>query len=147
MSTGTAANSSNNDVAVTRLLPNGALDAAFGVGGKTTVPFDLVSNAFDVGFDIVEQTDGSLDIVGEAGSVNATYVAAAMRLTPDGVLDARFGNSGKRTYTLGQNLSAFTGALLRGGDLIATGVVDTPSGADNVVAAIHIDTLFANGFD
>lgn len=81
----------NSDVALVRLLGNGALDEAFGFGGL--VRLDLGS-ADDLLFDIEPQADGKLLLAGRTGATNATDMAL-LRCTAKGVLDDLFGTAGR----------------------------------------------------
>jgi uncharacterized delta-60 repeat protein len=81
-------------VAVARLMPNGDSDAAFGVGGSTTIP--LVERA--TGDDVAIASDGSI-VVGVSfvegrPPYRYTIGTALLRLDPQGMLDATFGSQG-----------------------------------------------------
>lgn len=147
----------NYDTAVARVLPNGALDASFGIGGKTLVPFDLLANASDYARAVLQQPDGKLALAGLAfgtGGSLAEIFAAAARLNPDGSLDEGFGSFGKRTYDLG--LYAPTGQLLngiaiQGSQIVLAGATRVHDGGglgiDDFVLRLGTDRIFANGFD
>jgi uncharacterized delta-60 repeat protein len=140
---------SNTDMAFARLLPNGSLDTSFGVAGKTTVPFDLTANSSDVATDIAVESNGSIVAVGLASTDAAGGGdAAVLRLTPSGMLDQSFGVFGKRTFNFGNATALFTGVALQGSQIIATGEAGASvSAADNVVARLSVDSIFANGFE
>jgi uncharacterized delta-60 repeat protein len=70
---------------VLRYLPDGTLDPGFGTGGIVVTDFGGDAAAYDV----VEQRDGRIVAVGEAGEG-----LAVARYLPDGVLDATFGVGG-----------------------------------------------------
>ena len=79
------------DFAVTRYLPNGSLDAAFGSAGLVTTSFTDGLGA-EVNAAAV-QNDGKILVAGQA--IFPTSVAFALaRYHPDGSLDAGFGNAG-----------------------------------------------------
>src|SRR5690606_38605776 len=92
---------SNTDFAIARFLPDGSLDAGFGIGGRTLVPFDLVPNGQDLGLAVVEEANGRLMLAGAAQHAATGLAGAVARLKPDGTLDLGFGNQGKRSYLLG----------------------------------------------
>ena len=144
-------------MAIARVLPNGALDNSFGIGGRTLVPFDLVGQGADLAFGIAQQPDGKLTLAGAAtgmgGSLDEIF-GAAVRLHADGSLDNGFGVLGKQTYDFG--LFAPTGQILhgvafQGTQIVIAGASRVPWGAgvgvDNVVLRLGEDRIFASGFD
>src|SRR5262245_32311694 len=75
-------------------LPAGALDPAFGSGGKLMLDFN---QSTDIANALAVQPDGKLVIVGQS-YVNNDYSQedfAVARLNPDGSFDASFGTGGK----------------------------------------------------
>lgn len=151
-----AGGSSSSDFGVVRLLPDGTLDAGFGIGGMTIVPFDLAPNGGDIGLSVVELANGRLLIAGGATHDSDTFALAAAiaRLLPDGSLDLSFGASGKRSYELGlgtANSQAFLNFAWQGSRLLASGIaiVDDPSPnpVDNFLVRLESDLLFADGFE
>ena len=81
-------------VAVARLMPNGAPDAGFGVGGSTTIRLEDKA----AGDDVAIASDGGI-VVGVSfveGRPPYRYGigTAALRLDPQGTLDATFGSQG-----------------------------------------------------
>lgn len=145
----------NYDMAVARVLPNGALDGSFGIGGRTLVAFDLAANGPDAAAGIACQNDGKLVLAGYATDSSYTEIVGAMaRLNSDGSLDDGFGAFGKQTYDLG--LTAPTGQVLRGvafqgTQIIVSGASRIPGGVswgiDNFVLRLGSERIFANGFD
>ena len=138
--------------ALARYLPDGSLDATFGVGGKVTTDFggqglSTVVNAF------VLQPDGKLVAAG-AGSDNCcTQRFALARLLLDGTLDATFGVGGIVTTdfppTAGFGTSQARALVLQpDGKLVAAGVVD---GEDFGLARYRpdgtLDPAFGTGFE
>lgn len=79
--------STNVVLTVARMLPNGAVDAAFGAGGSAKTPTIGKSTPLDVGLEI--QADGKI-LVG--ASVGGKVLLA--RLDASGSLDTSFGNQG-----------------------------------------------------
>ncbi|MEO8671675.1 MAG: hypothetical protein ABI411_10210 [Tahibacter sp.] len=89
----------DSDIAVVRLLTNGALDASFDVDGKKTIWFDLGgagNDNFDVANALTIQPDGKILVAGSATTPTGRDCVVA-RLASNGSLDATFGNlsSGK----------------------------------------------------
>ncbi len=90
---------------VVRLTTAGALDAAFGTGGKTIANFDeqiAFQNASDVPASVIVDGLGRIVVVGTAREkppqAGERYRAVALRLLPDGSLDPFFGAGGKMTF-------------------------------------------------
>lgn len=97
----------NQDMAVARLLSNGSLDASFGSSGQTAIAFDLITNGQDSASNIAIAADDSVALAGEAQNTGLdangdffSYLAVA-RLQTDGALDLSFNGNGKRTIDLG----------------------------------------------
>jgi uncharacterized delta-60 repeat protein len=150
-----AANSStsataNNDVALARLLADGSLDASFGIGGRTLVPFDLEPNGADLGIAVAEQSNGKLVIVGAALNAAVT-LGAAVRLDSDGTPDSSFGVLGKLTYDFGFGASMdqqlIRNLVFQGTQIVVSGIGYVPGGIDMYVARLSVDQIFADGFE
>jgi uncharacterized delta-60 repeat protein len=87
----------SNDVLLVRYLPDGRLDATFGVGGAVTTDF----GANEMGTALVLQPDGKLVVAGVSSiSLNWSNTILA-RYHPDGRLDDAFGVGGKVSVNLG----------------------------------------------
>jgi uncharacterized delta-60 repeat protein len=139
----------NGDVAIARVLPDGSPDATFGIGGKVVVPFDQVTNGGDVATGVVEDAAGRLVVVG-ASVVDGTnfYTRSfALRLMSDGSLDQSFGTFGKKVYNFDGDSDLATGVALQGTQAIMAGLTTSGSDTDNFVARLEVDLIFAGGFD
>jgi len=82
----------NHDFALIRLTKNGAFDGRFG-GGKVVTP--VSPDNWDEAQSIAVDADGNIVVGGwayEGGGSSGNFALA--RFTPDGVLDARFGDEG-----------------------------------------------------
>jgi uncharacterized delta-60 repeat protein len=152
--TGTTAMTSNPDIAVVRLLPDGSPDATFGIGGKTTIAFDLAANGTDFGCGILEQSNGKLMIAGTSlGPAAPAYeLATIVRLNADGTPDAGFGLVGKRIYDFGQSVPSgqlFNRIEKQGEKIVLGGALNSVDNdhIDMVVARITDELIFADGFD
>jgi uncharacterized delta-60 repeat protein len=145
--------SSGADIAVARLLPDGTLDAGFGIGGRTLVPFDLGAGNEDFGFTATEERSGHLLFAGTSVTSSETLAGVVAKLTPDGVLDFSFGTLGKRTYFLGLSATdsqAFLDFAWQDSRLLIRGTASVeplPTGVDTFVVRLETDRLFADGFE
>ena len=79
-----------SDFALARYLPDGALDASFGSGGRVITP---VSSADDHLFDLAVQPDGKLVAAGWSFQGGGPHIALA-RYDQDGSLDPSFDGDG-----------------------------------------------------
>ena len=115
----------NQDMAVVRLLPDGTPDVTFGIGGRTTIVFDLEPNGQDIALATAQQSNGRLLIAGAAVSPSTGAIAATLvRLMPNGTPDATFGSVGKRTYDFGQSTPSgqlFSGIAFQGNNVVVIG--------------------------
>jgi uncharacterized delta-60 repeat protein len=92
---------------VTRLMPNGSLDTAFGTAGTTTID---VGSMIDLAGGALLQPDGKIVV---AGSTQGTGDIAVARLLPTGAPDTSFGGGdGKATIDFG-GVAAFGFAVAR----------------------------------
>jgi len=139
----------NGDVAIARVLPDGSLDGTFGIGGKVVVPFDQVTNGGEVATGVVEDDAGRLVVVGATvvDDTNFFTRSFALRLTPGGDLDASFGAFGKKVYNFGGDSDLATGVALQGTQPIMAGITTSGTDTDNFVARLDVDMIFANGFE
>jgi uncharacterized delta-60 repeat protein len=79
------------DFAVSRYLPDGTLDSAFGTGGMVTSDF---AGSTDFAHAVAIQPDGRIIVVGEA--ISGTQKSFALiRYHNDGTIDTSLGNDGK----------------------------------------------------
>jgi uncharacterized delta-60 repeat protein len=143
----------NQDMAVVRLLPDGTLDSTFGIGGRTTIVFDLEPNGQDIALATAQQSNGRLIVAGAAVAPSTGAIAATLvRLMPDGTPDATFGSVGKRTYDFGQSTPSgqlFNGIAFQDNQIVVVGSLNSGDTAhiDHFAARMTIDLIFANGFD
>ena len=143
----------NQDMAIVRLLPDGTLDTSFGIGGRTTIVFDLAANGQDLALGLAEQSNGRLVVAGAA--VNPTtsgILAVAARLMPNGTPDASFGTLGKKTYDFGLTAPSgqlFNGVALQDNQIVFVGSLNVIDSAhvDHFAARVLNDLIFADGFD
>ncbi|MFC4453617.1 hypothetical protein [Deinococcus sonorensis] len=84
--------------AVAKLLPDGSMDPAFGVGGKVTTAIGSGHSGANA---VVMQPNGKLLAAGYTTSPDGKTDAAVVRYTANGSLDATFGSGGRSV--VGQN--------------------------------------------
>jgi len=100
---------------VTRLKPDGSLDATFGSGGTTTVAFGSLANLLG---GAARRPDGKIVIAGYTQDGEDIAVA---RLNADGSLDATFGAAGKATVDFGVATFGNAVALAPNGRIVVAG--------------------------
>lgn len=123
----------NNDSAVVRYLPDGTLDASFGVGGLVTVDF---FGQHDGAYAVALQGDGKIVTLHAIGSL-ARW--ALVRYLPDGTLDASFGSGGRVITDVGpQDDRAEVLIIQPDGKLLVGGL--TLVGTHNRIALARYET-------
>ncbi|QDU28395.1 Bifunctional hemolysin/adenylate cyclase precursor [Anatilimnocola aggregata] len=95
---GSIYNGTDQDMQVTRLLPNGQLDTSFGSAGSVQIDFGGTSEGLQKL--LVNPVNGTLTLVGQLSDGWDVDTAIA-RLLPSGSLDASFGTGGKTIVDLG----------------------------------------------
>jgi uncharacterized delta-60 repeat protein len=100
---------------VTRLKPDGSLDATFGNAGTTTVAFGSLANPLG---GAVRQANGKIVIAGYTQDGEDVAVA---RLNANGSLDAAFGTAGKATVDFGAATFGNAVALAPNGRIVVAG--------------------------
>jgi uncharacterized delta-60 repeat protein len=139
-----AGGSSSDDFALTRFLPDGALDPSFGVGGVAITDLSGNLNA------IAMQADGKIVAAGEDSRSGSQDFAVA-RYLPDGTLDAGFGSGGLVITDIGAGAfdSAQAVAVQADGKIVAAGTVSassSPGFADFALARYLPDGELDSGF-
>ena len=140
------ANSPDSYLFLVRYQVNGSLDITFGNGGRTItdVPGTPANTAMsdEEGFDIQQQPDGKLVVVGQASNGGpSTWVTA--RYSPDGILDTATFGAGLG-YVTGPLGSAARSAIQPDGKIVVTGY--SPLGFETVRYNTDgtIDATFGN---
>ncbi len=100
---------------VTRLNPNGSLDATFDGDGTATIIFGSLANLAN---GAVLQPDGKIVV---AGYSQADEVVAVARLNPNGSPDTGFGAAGKATVDFGVATFGNAVALQQNGRIVVAG--------------------------
>ena len=114
----TANNLFNFDFALARYNADGSLDTGFGVGGKITTDFNVLT---DQAFAVAIQGDGKIVVVGSATrpvTTGSDVDFAVARYNANGTLDMGFGSGGKLTTDIAGGI-----------DIAHNVVVLQPSGA------------------
>ena len=114
---------------VTRLKPDGSLDATFGTGGTATVVFGSLANPLG---GAIRQPDGKIVIAGYTQDGEDVAVA---RLNTNGSLDATFGTGGKATVEFGAATFGNAVALAPNGRIVVAG--QKTGGDDFAVARLR----------
>jgi len=121
--------SGNSRFALLRLLPNGALDPAWGSGGKAFGP------TAGAAFGIATQPDGKIVASGDCDSGTSSCIA---RFLASGELDSGFGSSGVAPFFLGTTYNGFVGVAVQpDGKIVA--------GGDGGVNAFTLARVRSNG--
>ena len=93
-----ATGATGDDFGVTRFLPDGSLDTAFGTGGRVTTEVGTAGTPAVVVSDFLTsaalQPDGKIVVGGSTGQLGV-FDVALVRYTPDGALDPTFDGDGK----------------------------------------------------
>lgn len=113
---------------VTRLNPNGSLDATFDGDGTATIDFGVTA---DLAGGAVLQPDGKIVV---AGSTQAAGDVAVGRLNANGSPDTTFGAAGKATVDFGAATFGFAVALQPNGRIVVAG--QRTAGNDFAVARL-----------
>ncbi len=119
---GATFNGSNADIALARYTPSGALDAAFGTGGKVTTNFS--SGSDEIAIKTLLLPDGSILVAGYTSAASGADFAL-VKYNSTGALDAAFGSGGKvSTDFSGNDDYAYTMAVQPDGKIILAGLTD-----------------------
>lgn len=130
---GTVPGSSNSDILVLRLNPDGTRDTSFGASG--VVIFTGPPDASDSAAGVALQSDGRIVVAGQRS--NGTDIdILVFRLRADGTLDASFRGSGSAQYDLGGNESAGGVALQSDGRIVLAGTAS--NAADNDILIMRL---------
>lgn len=146
---GSAEDDTIDQLALIRLLPNGAPDLSFGDHGHVTMPIDDSSGApgSTTPTDVIAFADGRI-LVG--GSVTNTGLAVMFR--DDGTLDPQFGNAGlflqSNSTTSAPNTVNVAHLSIDGDLMYMVGTSTNPTtSAGDFAAARFVLPLFKDGFD
>lgn len=141
----------SRDMAIVRLLPNGAIDSSFGSNGR-----QFVDNARSVDYAYGVTVDAANRVVvagyTQLGSSISTVDFAVVRLTPNGAFDSSFGTDGKVTTDVnewlndGQTVSVdSSGRIVLGGYSQNDGYSQVDFTAIRYLDDGSLDTSFGTG--
>ena len=123
------------DLAVSRLRPDGSLDPGFDGDGVVGVDF---GDFYDQGNALVLQPNGKIVVVGRGGD-KYTGDMAVMRLQPGGALDTTFDFDGKKAVDFGGLESANGVALQPDGGIVVAGSTSATNSGDQALARLKGD--------
>ncbi len=109
------------DFTITRFMPDGMIDASFGVGGKVSANFASLN---DRGHDVKIMTDGRIVAAGMAGMDHSRGRDnfAVLRYMADGQPDMTLGSGGRSHFDVGGYLDSANAMYLEAnGDLMLLG--------------------------
>lgn len=136
------ASTSGIDFALARYLPNGALDPAFGNGGKVVTAISSHAGRDSIYALALPVVDGEQRILAVGGEGNFQ----AARYRANGQLDAGFGSGGKVTDLFNASIgSARSVVLLPGGQAVLAGSVANDFAAVQLTAQGTLDASFGTG--
>jgi uncharacterized delta-60 repeat protein len=131
---------------VTRTLPTGSPDTAFGLGGTVSTTFPGANGGYANA--VAVQPDGKIVVVGTVNGVSVYDAWGIARYNADGTPDTNFGNQGLV-------LIKFTGvagwlydvAVLPDGHLLVGGMLQQPAGftVARLTSTGALDTTFGSG--
>lgn len=136
LAAGDYANGFQLEFLAARYLPNGTLDDSFGVGGKVSTD---IGTSHDIGNSLFRLQDGEFIIAGvtENGSGNDFAIAW---YTSEGTLDTSVKGTGFSTLRFDRfDNSARSLALLKSGDVIVAGTVNTDTASVMALAKFQGD--------
>lgn len=137
---GSAYNGNDWDFMVVRVYPGGELDPTFGSGGKVLIN---VGGYNDFALDGDFQSDGSIVLSGHSNNASGLSQFSAIRLSPNGNIDASFGNNGKWILSIGNNYNNIEGLAIQSDDkIVLGGYLDN----DMITFRLNADGTTDNGF-
>ena len=137
----------DNDYSIVRLNADGTLDTDFGTGGKLLI---AVSSLTDIAYDVIQQTDGKLVLVGNSNTYNGSDSDfSIIRLNADGTLDTSFGTGGKSIIPVGSTWDYARSVIQQSdGKLLVAGysLLGVSNSFDMTVVRLHPNGLLDSSF-
>jgi uncharacterized delta-60 repeat protein len=110
------------------LLPSGALDPRFGIGGEAITAIVGATEDFGNAVALQRQSDGKIVVVGGAQLADGNEVFAVTRYNPNGSLDTGFGKGGTVLTSFGaSNARPDAVAIAPTGQIVVAGEVEFSS--------------------
>lgn len=130
----------NPDLALARYMPNGALDATFGVFGKPGVLLMDFFGSYDQSLWLLLQPDDKILALGHAVHPTTLFDFAIARFNPDGNPDVTFGDNGRvHTDFFGGYDGSHAGILYSDGAVLMIGDAFNPAtDSDDLAFARHL---------
>ncbi len=128
---GVDSNGSNPDTVVTRVNPNGSLDAGFGTGGTVLTRFSTFGGPEPGGRSVNLQRNGKIVVALTAfnGSVPPGEDFGLLRLNANGVVDSSFGLNGKAMTNICGNADRVHDSIIQpNGQIVVVGYCIGPAG-------------------
>ena len=136
LAAGDYANGFQLEFLAARYLPNGTLDDSFGVGGKVSTD---IGASHDIGNSLFRLPDGEFIIAGVTQNGSGNDFAIAW-YTSEGTLDTSVQGTGFSTLRFDRfDNSARSLALLKSGDVIVAGTVNTDTATVMALAKLQGD--------
>lgn len=139
-----AGGTGNDDFAVARVTPNGAMDKSFSSDGKKTIAFNLGGSGADRATSVALQADGGIVIAGLAESSLGDTDFAVTRVKANGAMDKSFSGDGRKTIGFnlgGSNEDHATGVGIQAdGSIVLGGFAQISAGGDLDFAATRLTT-------
>lgn len=136
---------SSSDFAMFRFLTSGSRDNSYDADGNLTTPIGANS---DIAWDLVEQTDGKVVVVGQTrDDVSAILDVAVVRYNSNGSLDTSFDLDGKTTLDInsGDDVPSKV-ALQADGKILITGTAQVGGATDVFVVRYNTDGTLDTSF-
>lgn len=135
-----AAGSSSNRIAVARFTGSGRLDPSFGANGMVTTAFPGLHAS---GQAVVTLSGNAVVVAGGAGRSDGTGQGFVLvRYRSNGTRDPGFGTGGRvfTPFGTGADVVAAHALALRGGQLVAAGLLDNPFAGGGAFALARYDS-------
>ena len=140
---GNSSNGANDDFAVVRYLPNGALDTSFDTDGKVTTDIEASNGS---AISVVVQADGRIVAAGYS-TIGGNDEFAVVRYLANGALDTSFNTDGKVTTAIGTSSRAASVVVQADGRIVAAGYSFNGTNADFAVVRYLTNGALDTSFD
>ena len=153
---GAATVGGHSEFVVVRFTPDGSLDTTFGTGGEVVTAFNNLFLLSPLSPAVAVQADDSIVVAGGAFNLARNIDFAAVRFTPNGVLDPTFGTGGLKLVDFSGGAAVATAVLIDGTQIVLGGLTTAPTvpgatgqGQNFAVARLNsngsLDTGFGTG--
>lgn len=112
------ANEASTEIFLVRLTEEGEPDVSFGVDGKLVLP---LAGQIGSAFDLQISAEGDIFVAGTVGAADGSLQAMVARITPQGVLDPSFAESGIAIVSREYETAAHSLALLIDNSILLAG--------------------------